>query len=467
MSMVAKRKPTSVPAGEVRAVIYCRLSRNRTGERSASTERQEVECRRLADGRGWQVVAVEVDDDVSAYSGKLRPGYASITAALEARMVDAVIAWAPDRLHRSPAELETFIDLVESVGAEVATVQAGRVDLATPAGRMQARQLGIIARYESEHRSERTRLAHDQIAAEGRWKGGRRPYGYENVTGTGTLRIVPEEAEVIREAVARVLAGERVGSVANDLERRGVPTVTGAQWRSQTLRRVIASPTIAGRRVSGGEDVGPAQWEPIIDSATLEAVTAVLASGHRRGRVPRLALLSGGRLVCELCSRPMATARRENGRRIYRCLGCFAQIAAEPLEDFIEAAVIHVLNDATLPDAPRPRSADDTIDTLEAELADLAADMGEGRITRAEWLAARGPIVARIDAAKARFAESVGSSAVVDLTGPGAAAQAWPSLTLERRQAVVDALLEVVLVKRATRRGPGLDPGRVAPRWRV
>jgi DNA invertase Pin-like site-specific DNA recombinase len=466
--MAVRRKPSSAPPGDVRAVIYCRLSRNRTGERSASTERQETECRKLAEARGWQVVAVEVDDDVSAYSGKDRPGYLNITAALEAGTVDAVIAWAPDRLHRSPAELETFIDLVESVGAEVATVQAGRVDLASPAGRMQARQLGIIARYESEHRSERTRLAHDQIAAEGRWKGGRRPYGYENVTGTGTLRIVPTEAEVIREAAARVLAGERVGTVANDLERRGIPTVTGARWRSQTLRRVIASPTTAGRRVSAGEDVGPAQWEPILDVPTIEAVSAVLAGGHRRGRVPRVALLSGGRLVCGACSAPMSTARRENGRRLYRCLGCFAQVAAEPLENFVEGALIHVLSDAALPDAPTPTAAPtEALDAIEAELSDLAADMGAGRITRAEWLAARGPIMVRIDAAKARFAQSVGSSAVVDLTGPGVAAKAWPSLTLERRQAVVDALLEVVMVKRATRRGPGLDTNRVVLRWRA
>lgn len=463
--MPSKRpRKATTPTGPRRAVIYTRLSRNRTGERSASTERQEAECRKLAESRGWQVVAVEVDDDLSAYSGKARPGYLNVLTALEVGSADAVIAWAPDRLHRSPVELETFIDLVDRLGSEVATVQAGRIDLSSPAGRMQARQLGIIARFESEHRSERTRLAHDQIAAEGRWKGGRRPYGYENVDGH--LEIAPVEAAAIVEAADRVLAGERVGAVANDFERRGVPTVTGARWRSVTLRRIITSPTTAGRRVSHGEDIGPAQWAPILDPEQVAAVAATLDANPKRGPVPKIALLSGGRLVCE-CSTPMSTARRENGRRIYRCLGCFAQIAAEPLEALVESAVIAVLNDAQLPDAPAPKAQGQSIDALEADLAQLAEDWGTGLITRAEFIRARSKFVDRLDAARQAFAASVGSSALIDLTGSGVASKAWPNLSLERRQAVLDALLHAVVVKRAVRRGPGLDPARIDLRWKA
>jgi hypothetical protein len=36
---------------------------------------------------------------------------------LKAGSLDAVVAWHPDRLHRSPCELENFIDLVDATGA--------------------------------------------------------------------------------------------------------------------------------------------------------------------------------------------------------------------------------------------------------------------------------------------------------------------------------------------------------------
>ena len=175
-------------------------------------------------------------------------------------------------------------------------MQAGRSDFSNPSGRMQARMQGTVARYESEHRSERTKLAHEQIAAEGRWEGGAPTHGYQPLPG-GEMIVVDIEAEAIREAVARVAAGERVGAVANDFQRRGIPTTTGAPWRGPTLRRIVTSPTIAGRRVSHGEDIGEARWPAIVTRDEVAAVTAVLARGHHRGRLPRVALLSGGASV--------------------------------------------------------------------------------------------------------------------------------------------------------------------------
>ena len=54
---------------------------------------------------------------------------------VRARGCSAIVAWAPDRLHRSPRELEDFIDLLDRYGVAVATVQSGHWDLTTPGGR--------------------------------------------------------------------------------------------------------------------------------------------------------------------------------------------------------------------------------------------------------------------------------------------------------------------------------------------
>src|SRR5690606_7497489 len=143
--------------------------------------------------------------------------------------------------------------------------------------------------------------------------------------------------------------------------------------RGPTLRRIITSPTIAGRRVYLGEDVGAARWPAIVSPDEVAEVVAVLARGSRRGRVPRVALLTGGRLVCDRCAKPMGTARRDTGSRVYRCLSCYAQVAAEPLEDLISEAVCWRLDRAQLPE---PRAVVTSVSTLTAQLEQLAEDHG-------------------------------------------------------------------------------------------
>ncbi|MCI0345339.1 MAG: recombinase family protein, partial [Chloroflexi bacterium] len=172
-------------------------------------------------------------------------------AAVEADEVDAIVAWHPDRLHRSPKELERFIDLVEATRTKVRTVTAGTYDLTTPSGRMQARIVGATARYESEHKSERLRSKHRELAQAGKVAGGgTRPFGYK----PDRLRLDRGEAKLVREAVDRIVAGEPLRSVVRDWTARDVRTVTGRPWAPHTFRRMVSSARIAGWR----EHHGPA-----------------------------------------------------------------------------------------------------------------------------------------------------------------------------------------------------------------
>ena len=93
------------------------------------------------------------DNDASAYWRKPRPAYEAMLAAVESGRIEAIVTWHNDRLHRSPKELEVFIDLVERRRVHRAVVTGGDYDLTTPDGRLSARIVGAVARKESEDRS--------------------------------------------------------------------------------------------------------------------------------------------------------------------------------------------------------------------------------------------------------------------------------------------------------------------------
>ena len=83
---------------------------------------------------------------------------------------------------------------------------------------MVARQLCTIARYESEHRAERVHMARERQACQGKFGGGRRPYGFE----TDGVTVIPEEAAAIMGIADAVRSGVPLRSISRDLRKLGV-----------------------------------------------------------------------------------------------------------------------------------------------------------------------------------------------------------------------------------------------------
>ena len=461
--------------------IYVRISKDLADD-SLGVQRQEKECRSLADRLGWPVAMVYSDNDMSASNGKIRPAYRDLLAAIESHVVDAVLVWDLDRLTRRPAELEEFFQVCDEAGmANLATI-GDHVDPTTGEGVMIARIKGAVAAEEVRKLGRRARAKHAELAERGRWSGGPRPYGYESI-GEGRLRVVPAEAEVIVDAARRVLDGETVYGVVTDLNTRGVPTVHGKHWRTPTLRRVLTNPTTAGLREHKGAVVGKAGWEPILDDVTSRRLRLLIsdparATGARPGRVY---LLTGGIARCGRCGSWLHAQRRGTGGRVYACVGgpdkggCGGlSVSADPLEELLSAAVFSRLAGARIPAPARSQGDEDqmkaatelsAVDGRSAELADLFAG---GEISRSEWMKARRGIEARRAKAEASLAQSGERRITRRWFGKAdALREQWPAMTIDQRRAVISALVHVITVNPAAGRGPRFDSSRVDVEWVV
>lgn len=457
--------------------VYARISDDRAGA-GLGVARQEADCRALADRRGWTVADVYVDNDLSAYRADVRPGYMRLLADLADGQVDGVVAWHPDRLHRSPAELEQFIAVIEASGAAVATVQAGDLDLSTASGRMTARIVGAVARHESEHKAERQKRKHAELARAGKvGGGGTRPFGFE----ADRITVRPVEAEVIRQVARRLAAGETIRGLCADLDARGVATVTGRPWAPFTLRRIITSPRIAGLREHRGEVVADAVWPAIVDRATWEACRRILDDpARRKASAARSYLLTGGLARCGLCDAPLVARPRDDKRRAYVCArgpgftGC-GKIGslAEPLEELVIDAVAVALDGPGLAEAiardrgPVGNGTAAELAAVERRLDELAEMFAAGEIGRREWIAARGALDGRRDALAARLAAQGRTSALAALDGAGDVAARLEALTFDQRRAVIAAVIARVTVSPAVRGRTRFDPDRVAIDWRA
>ena len=444
------------------AVIYARISSD--DGQAKGVARQEADCRRFCDERGWVVADVLVDNDQSAFSGKARPGYRALLEGLGERRWDVLVVWHPDRLHRRPVELEEFIDVVEASGVQVSTVTAGVLDLATPDGRLLARIVGSVARKESEDKSRRLRRKQLELAEAGAVSGGgTRAFGYE----ADGVTIRESEAAEIRAAAERVLAGASLRSIVVDWQMR-VPSVTGGRWEARGVKRVLSSPRIAGLRQHRGEIVGPAQWSAIIDADVSARVRAVLAANNRASSTARSYLLTGwavcGGCHTQLHARPRVTKGRSTRR--YVCItdrgGCGrVGIDAVSVEDFVARMAVERLAARPIP-APQQAPDRSALADVEQRLVDLAEMFAASEIGRAEWSAARRSLEARRDALAVPVVEPVFVGR--DVRAEWATAE--KAGDLDAKRAIVAAAVERVLIARTQRGANRFDPDRVDVLWR-
>jgi len=303
-----------------KAFIYCRISDDKTRE-GLGVQRQEEDCRKLAEEKGYEVVRVFRDNDISAYSGKARPEYSAMMKRVAAGEVAAVFCWHPDRLHRRPVELEAYIDACREGKAVTYSVKAGEMDLATDAGQMIARMLGAAAKYESDTKSTRIRRASEQATKAGKYTGGTPPYGW--TINNGVPELHPIESAAVARACNRVLKGDSLGSIIREMNDQGLKTVRDKEWGYSQLRQVLQRPRNAGLADYHGEIVGKSTFPAIVTENVWRGVCAVLSDpSRRRSQSNKAVHLLAGIAQCHCGAyvrSASATMRDGQTHRIYRC----------------------------------------------------------------------------------------------------------------------------------------------------
>jgi len=457
------------------AAIYVRISSDDEGT-ALGVKRQTKDCLDLAKQRGWTVTHIYTDNDISASSGKPRPEYERLFRAIRNGVHDGVIVWDLDRLHRRPAELEEFIDLADDYRIALASV-GGDVDLSTAQGRFVARVKGALAGAESENLSRRIRRKLQELAENGMPSGGGiRSYGFAR----DGMTIIPAEAEVIRVVALRVLDGEALRGIAHDLDRRGVPTISGRPWSPRTLRDILLRPRTAGLRQHQGHVIGPAAWPAILDLNTWETVRVILTNPDRRP--PSMTNvrkhLLNGIAKCGVCKDPLIShhdTRGEGGYLSYVCRkrGCRkVRVSIRHLDEAVTDLVLTKLErESVFPhvDEEQERLADE-IEALKARLITVAEEFADDEAVDPDQVRAMSRrLRKRLNELYSRQAERAWSD-VLDGIEPAHLRLLWDKdeLTLARKRGIIAKVTKgSLLVYPASRRGPGFDPTRVdVSAWR-
>lgn len=321
-------------------MIYTRVSKDATllGE---AVERQEYDCRQMAERLGLRVSTVYQDNDTgaSSLSKKPRPQYEQMLEDVRAGKVQTILAYSNSRLTRRPREWLELIDLAKSkdkggVGLQIRTVVSGDHDLTTADGQAVALTIAVWDAAEAHRLGERSRAAHEARARKGEaLRSGLRPFGWQE----DRVTLDKKEAKLIREAVEHVTNGGTLTSVAKDWNARGALTVRGNAWVHTSVAKVLSNPRIAGIRTLHGEvqmdaTGEPVQglWQPIVTPEEHETLMEVWGA-RRTIRRDKVKHFLGGKIVCGRCRGRMHGSYAKN-RTAYICQEGHLGVTARKLD---------------------------------------------------------------------------------------------------------------------------------------
>jgi site-specific DNA recombinase len=427
--MKVGQEPLRTPADDTGLVwgAYLRMSRlkpkrKRGRQRTAdeSVQRQLALIRAHAAERGLNLPEHLIFCD-NGRSGWQKPGgppphrpdWDRMLQAGKAGLFGGLLTWKVDRFTRSPRDGEDLADLSLVLDGP----ECARMDLRTAPGLSEfRREVESAARYSHEI-SEKVRTAFTDMLALGYRVGGSgRLFGLEILSETeidwdwegddpeariaGPAVVYREdEAAIVRQWAAMLLAGETSEAMADYANERGITTTRGGKWNARNLVRTLGNPIYGGRLAYKGEVIGRlANAEAILDEDTYRAVQAKLGA-RKQGRKPGgMHLLTGGLYCgnpeCQRQGTMTGFIRWENRQRRYVCPrrgevpGCGMTVAAGPVEEIVRDEVIRRANDPEL--LAIIHSADTALDEERDELLELLDELDRD-IAATEAKAARLP----------------------------------------------------------------------------
>jgi site-specific DNA recombinase len=365
----------------IRFASWGRVSTEDRQDPESSRAWQRARATTLIDPHGGSIVAEYFDIDKSrSIPPQRRPEASRLIAVLAdpGRGFEAVVVGEPQRAFYGNQFGNTF-PLFAHYGVPLWVPEVGGpIDPENEAHDLIMSVFGRVSKGERNRIRVRVRTAMaTQAQREGRYLGGRPPYGYlladagphpnpakaADGKRLRTLAIDEQAAEVVRRIFAEFVAGHGLYAIAEHLTRDGIPSPSahdparnrhrcGVAWNKFAVRAILANPRYTGREVWNKQrkdevlldihDVAlghttkmrwnePGRWiysdqivhPPVISAEMFEQVQQLIASrrhvtGPRERFRTRHVYVLAGRFVCGICDRRMQ-GHWANQMAYYRC----------------------------------------------------------------------------------------------------------------------------------------------------
>lgn len=194
----------------------------------------------------------------AGYSAKNfeRPDFQKMMARVRSGEFSHILVWKIDRISRNLLDFATMYQELKELGVTFVSKNE-QFDTSTAIGEAMLKIILVFAELERNMTSERVTATMLARASDGKWNGGKVPFGYSYDKEEKSFVINEAESRVVRLMYDLYDEQHSLLAVSKELNRRGYRSRKGAEWSPVTVGNIMRSPFYIGslrynyRRESG------------------------------------------------------------------------------------------------------------------------------------------------------------------------------------------------------------------------
>lgn len=330
----------------IKVAIYIRVSTMyQVDKDSLPMQREDLAnyCRYVLNTNNFEVF------EDAGYSAKNveRPAYQQMMARVRTGEFSHVLVWKIDRISRNLMDFTNMYNELKLLGC-VFVSKNEQFDTSTAIGEAVMKIIVVFAELERKMTSERVTAVMISRASEGKWNGGRIPFGYDYDPETRTFTVNDAEAGIIHMIYDKYEESRSLIQVTKLLNGLGYRSRAGKPWNPTTVAKMMNNPFYLGMyrynvfnekltgNVSTKHKKNENEWvivedhhPAIVDMERFQRVQEVLMKNRRSNKEPKTYArknvhIFAGLLFCGYCNKIMQASQdraRSDGYRpsMYIC----------------------------------------------------------------------------------------------------------------------------------------------------
>ena len=237
---------TAAVTKQLRVAAYCRVSTKEEEQASSYEAQCEYYTDKIMSNKEWTMAGIFADEGITGTSTKKRTEFLRMIRQCKQKKIDLILTKSIQRFARNTLDCINYTRILRQLGIGV-LFEKENINSLPADSEFMITMYGAMAQSESESISGNIRRGRQMHAKVGTLKVPcYRLYGYEK-DADGKFRVIPEQAEIVRELYKRYESGASLRNLKEWLEESQIKTVLGTNdWSISVIKGILTNEKYCG-----------------------------------------------------------------------------------------------------------------------------------------------------------------------------------------------------------------------------